>query len=165
MKITARMLLAMSTIFPEIALLSRIISIFIFLLVTFPVKGQTDSSNSTGVEIGGTIADDPPDFPGGYDAMFKYLDLKIKPPAGWRKDSINGKVFVQFLIKSNGDIVNPKLLKGLNPVLDSIALDAIRTMPKWVPAKLRGSPVDYEFNLPVQFGTPDKSKKKSRKNI
>jgi outer membrane biosynthesis protein TonB len=127
--------------------------------VSSAIFGQNNSSNSGIVEMGFTVVEEQPSFPGGVDSLQKYLTLKTKLPNNWRFDSINGKVFIEFLVESNGSISNPKILRGLNPILDSIAIGAIKVMPKWVPAKQRGEPVNCEFRLPILFGDQSKMKK------
>jgi len=119
------------------------------------VVGQIDSIRELGF-----VVEEQPTFPGGDEARIKYFHEHAKPPDNWRSDSINGKVFVTFLVKSDGTISNAKILRGLNPVLDSITLNAINVMPKWNPAKQRGVPVDCRFNLPVKFGNPPETKKR-----
>ncbi|MDD4604562.1 MAG: energy transducer TonB [Bacteroidales bacterium] len=138
----------------------RIISILILTSVATSVLCQNDSSDSHIIEIGWTVVEEQPSFPGGFDSLQKYLLLKTKPPNNWRFDSISGKVYVEFLVESNGSISKSKILRGLNPILDSIAICAIRTMPKWDPAKQRGKPIDCKFLLPIKFGVQSNIKRK-----
>lgn len=107
----------------------------------------------------GTFVEEMPQFPGGDDARIAFLKENIKLPNNWPPDSISGKVFVSFLVDEEGNIKFPCMLRGLNPILDSIAIATIRKMPKWIPAKQRGVPVRIQFNLPIKFG-PDYKKKK-----
>jgi len=101
---------------------------------------------------------DLPEFPGGDEALYKFIAEKKTYPPNWRKDSISGKVFLKFLIDSCGQIHNPEVIRGLNPVLDSIAINIIREMPNWNSAKQNGKPVSLEFVLPIRFGKPPEYK-------
>jgi len=109
--------------------------------------------------------EEPPTFPGGEKALFNFINSNKIYPANWCVDSIDGSVFVSFIVDSSGSILNPKVVRGLNPTLDSIALTIIRKMPKWSPGKQRNKPVAVQFNLPIKFGIENKeSKHKKRKN-
>ena len=112
----------------------------------------------------GTFVEEQPQFPGGDEARIAFLKENIKPPDNWPPDSITGKVFVTFLVDLEGNIKYPCILRGLNPILDSIAIATVRKMPKWIPAKQRGAPVKVLFNLPINFGQHQKEKKQRRVN-
>ena len=105
------------------------------------------------------IVESWPEFPGGEEARINYLKSNVQLPKNWNPDSIAGKVYIQFIVETNGNITNPKILRGLDPVLDSIALKAVRNMPKWIPAKQKGKPVACIFNLPNKIGTDSKKLK------
>ena len=60
-------------------------------------------------------------------------------------------VYVNFIIDQNGDIVNPKILQGLNDELDSLSLKYVREMPKWKPGEHLEKKVKYSYNLPIHF--------------
>ena len=142
--------------------MNKFLKIFSILFLTFISStsfSQNDSSHSQIVEIVNAV-EEQPSFPGGFDSLQKYLGFNTKLPDNWRFDSINGKVYVEFLVESNGSISKSKILKSLNPILDSIAIEAIKTMPKWVPAKQRGKPVDCLFILPIKFGVQSSNKRK-----
>jgi protein TonB len=100
-----------------------------------------------------------PEFPGGEAARVNFMKENIKFPANWPSDSIKGKVFTTFIIDENGNIKCPRILRGINSTLDSIAIAVIKKMPKWSPAKARGVSVSSAFNLPIIFGTKSKTKK------
>jgi TonB family protein len=138
--------------------LLQIFFIVILTVVSKNVIGQKDSvSNSFGELI--TVVEEQPGFPGGEEARKKYFHEHAKPPDNWRFDSISGKVFVTFIVHADGNISNARILRGLDKVLDSITIAAIIAMPKWIPAKQRGTPVDCSFNLPIPFGNQPELKK------
>ena len=86
-----------------------------------------------------------PSYPGGKQALLDFLKENIKYPEQAKKDSIEGQVVVSFIVKSDGSITNPQVVKSLHPLLDAEALRVINLMPKWKP----GSPSRYE--LPITF--------------
>jgi periplasmic protein TonB len=138
--------------------ITKIVFIGLFVLKSILGFSQTDSINLTPKELI-TIVESWPEFPGGEEARINYLKSNVQLPKNWNPDSIAGKVYIQFIVEVNGNITNPKILRGLDPVLDSIALQAVTNMPKWIPAKQKGKPVACIFNLPIKFGTDAKKKK------
>jgi hypothetical protein len=138
------------------------IKLFFVCTIILPsvVKSQCDSlhhylgnGKTDGIEIGGSVFEEPPQFPGGEEARIAFFKENIKLPDNWPPDSITGKVFITFLVDEEGNIKYPCILRGLNPILDSITISTIRKMPKWVPAKERGVPVIVQINFPIKFGS------------
>ena len=97
------------------------------------------------------VVEDAPEFPGGTEALLKYLRDHIKYPAICRENNIQGRVLVSFVVNKDGAIVEPEVVKGVNPSLDKEALRVISTMPKWKPGKQRGKEVRVKFTVPVNF--------------
>ena len=134
--------------------------VIIFLLPIF-ADGQCDSlpnNSNKGAHELITVVEEMPQYPGGDEARFTFFKENAKAPENWPSDSLWGKVFITFLVDKQGNIKFPCILRGFDPVLDSIALAAVKKMPKWIPAKQRGQPIECVFNLPISFGT-NKSKK------
>jgi protein TonB len=47
-----------------------------------------------------------PEFPGGMGELLKYLSGNIRYPKKARKNDVEGKVIVQFVVSKTGKIVN-----------------------------------------------------------
>jgi TonB family protein len=87
-----------------------------------------------------------------YNGLGQYIGTNIKYPESARKDSIEGRVLLKFIIKKDGTIINPKVVKSSdNAALDEEALRVIKSIPIMVPAKKNGEPVSTEFVLPITF--------------
>ena len=56
-----------------------------------------------------------------------------------------------FIVNKDGGIVEPEVIKGVNPSLDKEALRVISGMPKWKPGSQRGKPVRVKYTVPVNF--------------
>ena len=97
------------------------------------------------------VVEDQPEFPGGTAALLEYLRKNIKYPAICRENNIQGRVIVSFVVNKDGGIVDPEVIKGVNPSLDKEALRVISTMPKWKPGYQRGKPVRVKYTVPVNF--------------
>lgn len=92
-----------------------------------------------------------PEFPGGIEACYKYIEENINYPEDAKKQHINGKVYVQFIVKKDGTIANSHVIKGVHPLLDKEAIRVIESMPKWKPGEEKEVPVNVQYTLPVKF--------------
>lgn len=91
------------------------------------------------------------EFPGGLQAMMKFLQKNIKYPASAKRMGIEGRVFVKFIVDKEGGISNMEIVKGINADLDKEAMRVIKLMPPWKPGKQNGRAVKSQFVLPVYF--------------
>lgn len=97
------------------------------------------------------VVEEEPEFPGGIQALADYLRDNIKYPEACRKDSIQGRVFIRFVVEKDGSISGAKVLKGVHELLDAEAMRVISAMPKWKPGKLSGKTVRVQYVIPVNF--------------
>ena len=91
-----------------------------------------------------------PSFPGGEAELFKFLK-EIKYPRKARRNRIMGKVYVTFIINTEGHVVDAKILRGLGYGIDEEVLHVINKMPDWEPGKVNDRRVSVQYNLPVNF--------------
>ena len=96
-----------------------------------------------------TVVQDDPQFQGGMEALYKYLEDNIRYPRG--AGCVTGKVYVSFIVERDGSITNAHILKDLCDGCGEEALRLVNSMPKWIPGKQRGRPVRVQYNLPVSF--------------
>ncbi|MBO9614254.1 MAG: TonB family protein [Dyadobacter sp.] len=92
-----------------------------------------------------------PEYPGGNAEMFKFLGRNIKYPTKASKADVQGKVFVNFVVTSEGDIKDVKVLKGIGYGCDEEAVRVISKFPKWTPGKQDGKAVSVKFTVPINF--------------
>lgn len=97
------------------------------------------------------VVDVQPQFPGGEEARMQYLMNNIKYPQEARDESIEGTVYVQFIVEADGSITNAKVLRGIGGGCDEEALEVVENMPDWEPGKKDGEPVRTQFNMPIRF--------------
>tara|TARA_Y100000389_G_scaffold141494_1_gene139383 strand:- start:253 stop:888 length:636 start_codon:yes stop_codon:yes gene_type:complete len=97
------------------------------------------------------IVEEMPEFLGGVKKLYKYLGENINYPEQAKDFSIQGKVFVQFVVWKDGTIRDVKIVKGAHKLLNKEALRVINNMPKWKPGKQRGKNVNARFTLPIKF--------------
>lgn len=110
-----------------------------------------------------------PEFPGGQTELFKFIAQNTTYPAEAKSNGIEGTVYVNFVVDQNGIVTNVRVLREVDPLLDTEALRVINAMPNWTPGTQDGKPVRVSYNLPMRFKLTDgfkgkgKKKKKKRK--
>lgn len=96
-----------------------------------------------------------PSFPGGENAMMRWIMKNTDYPDLELKHNIGGRVTVTFIVEKNGSISNAKVVKGVSPGLDREAIKAVEKMPGWQPALQNGNPVRVRVVIPVLFKVVD----------
>ena len=97
------------------------------------------------------IVEDQPGFPGGQEALHRFLQQNIRFPAIAREAGIQGTVFVTFVVERDGSVTNVRVLRGIGGGCDEEAIRVVSMMPRWTPGKQRGRPVRVQFNMPIRF--------------
>lgn len=98
-----------------------------------------------------TVVEVMPEFPGGQNALLKYLAAEIKYPEAAKKKGIEGRVSCAFTVRKDGAISDVGIIRGVDPALDAEALRVIRSMPAWEPGRQRGKAVNVRYTVPVTF--------------
>lgn len=97
------------------------------------------------------IVEDMPEFPGGMAALQKFIAQSIKYPVIAQENGIQGKVFVNFVVNTDGSVTNAKIARGVDPSLDKEALRVVMTLPKWKPGRQGGKAVRVSYTVPINF--------------
>ena len=97
------------------------------------------------------VVEDMPSFPGGHDALFKFISEKLRYPKQAEEHGIQGRVICNFIVEKDGSISNIKVQKSVNPHLDAEAVRVLRLMPKWKPGHQNYTPVRVMYTVPVSF--------------
>lgn len=97
-----------------------------------------------------TTVEQMPEFPGGMNALFKYITANLKFPA-ISDVCVQGRVVLRFVVRKDGSIGDVEVLHSLHPSFDEEAVKVIRGMPRWTPGKQNGKPVAVYFTLPIRF--------------
>lgn len=96
-------------------------------------------------------ADVMPEFPGGVEALMKYMSKNTLYPLLAFQHNIQGRVLVSFTVDKDGNIVNPEIAISAHPLLDAAAINVVAYMPKWKPGKVNGKRVNVKYSIPVGF--------------
>ena len=98
------------------------------------------------------VVEDQPEFPGGMQALMKYLKDNIKYPSISRNNGSQGTALMAFTVNSDGSIQGIEVIKSSGDMyLDKEAVRVVGQMPKWSPGKQAGKAVRCWFTLPVMF--------------
>ena len=92
-----------------------------------------------------------PSYPGGEEALYKYLGENIQYPDVARDNNITGTVVIRFVVEKDGSITKAAIAREIGGGCGKEALRVVNSMPKWKPGKQSGKAVRTEFTLPVQF--------------
>lgn len=105
-----------------------------------------------------SVVEQMPEFPGGEDSLRIFIRRTIKYPDLARESSVEGTVYINFIIEKDGSVSNPKILRGIGSGCDEEAIRVIKLMPKWIPGKQYGKTVRVQYNLPIKFKLDDEKK-------
>jgi TonB family protein len=98
------------------------------------------------------VVEEMPSFQGkGGEGFREYLAKNIVYPEEAKKNSITGKVYVQFTVNTKGEVVDVKVVRSVSPGLDKEAVRVVESSPLWEPGKQKGKPVDVQFTFPIEF--------------
>lgn len=100
-------------------------------------------------------AETAPSYAGGEAAMTKYLQDNLVFPASAEDNGSEGTVFVDFIVGSNGAVreatATSYTYDEVDPAFQEEALRVVNLMPRWIPGRQHGKPVDVKFSVPVTF--------------
>ena len=105
------------------------------------------------------IAEEMPVFPGGEQAMMKFVAENINYPQEAKDKEIAGRVFVSFVVEKDGSVDEVKVMRGIGGGCDEEVVRVVKAMPKWKPGKQDGKPVRVNYMMPFNFklDTPQKT--------
>ncbi|MEQ8243506.1 energy transducer TonB [Fulvivirga sp.] len=98
-----------------------------------------------------TIVEEMPEPDGGIAGFYKYVQKNLKYPSQAKRMSIEGRVYVQFVINEKGELVDIAVIKGIGAGCDEEVMRIMEKAPKWNPGKQRGVPVRVKQVLPIEF--------------
>lgn len=107
------------------------------------------------------VVEEMPEFPeGGLPKLMEFIQQNVRYPQSALQSRLEGRVIVQVVIDKDGSVIQPKILRSINPVLSidnafcEEALRIVSIMPKWKPGSQHEIPVKVKFTFPVRFTLP-----------
>ncbi|WP_085537760.1 TonB family protein [Massilibacteroides vaginae] len=124
--------------------------------ITFRLSsgGNETASPNASNQIKGdvyTVVEEMPRFPGGEEALLKFINQGIKYPTDAQEGGKQGRVIVSFTVKKDGSVADVEVMRGVYPSLDKEAMRVIGTMPIWEPGKEKGQAVNVRYTVPITF--------------
>ncbi len=119
------------------------------------VVGETGAMPDDDMADVFVTVDEDPQFPGGMDALYKWLAEHIEYPQQAKENGIEGKVYVTFVVEKDGSITKPLLLRDIGGGCGQEVVRVVKMMPRWIPGMHHGEAVRVQFNIPVKFTLPD----------
>lgn len=98
-----------------------------------------------------THVEQMPKFPGGDAELYKFISKNLNYPAMAIENNVQGRVVVQFVVTKDGSIGNVKVVRSVDRDLDNEAIRVCKKLPKFIPGKQNGQPVNVWYTLPVTF--------------
>ncbi|WP_460503981.1 energy transducer TonB, partial [Hymenobacter agri] len=107
-----------------------------------------------------TYVEQMPQLPGGGNAqaIMQYLQSHIKYSEALAANPKEGSVFASFTVTKDGNVSDAKIVKGLSPDYDAAVLQAVQTMPRFIPGRQDGQVVAVSFTVPVRFAVAPTNK-------
>ena len=91
-------------------------------------------------------------FPGGQEALEKYLKAKLKFHKKSLKKVTNQRIILRFLIDKDGSVGKVEVVRSSgNKRIDKDAMRVVRKMPRWIPASECGKNIPVRYNLPISL--------------
>lgn len=131
-------------------------ALFILSFILLSCKPNPEQQNKPAQEHIFVNYEEPPKYPGGNEACFKFIEENLKYPAEAIAQKLEGRVIVQFIIDRDGSVIEPKVYRGVNPLLDQEAIRVVGSMPKWIPGKFKYELIRCKMVIPVTFSLKDK---------
>ena len=98
------------------------------------------------------IVEEMPKFHGvGAEQFREWIADHLEYPKKAERKGISGKVFVQFIVNSQGEVTGATVVKSVHPDLDAEAIRVTESSPQWTPGKQRGRNVSVQFTFPINF--------------
>lgn len=98
------------------------------------------------------LVEEKPKF-NGKDAneFSRWVNQRLDYPQVCIENGVQGRVTLEFTIKADGSLSDIKVLRGVDPALDSEAVRVVQSSPKWTPGRQRDRAVAVTYTFPVIF--------------
>jgi TonB family protein len=100
-------------------------------------------------------AEEDPSFNGGDTAMKEFLHDNVKFPKDAASEGLEGTVFIDFVVTSNGNVRDVTVMNISDEKVDQRFIDeavrVVKSMPRWLPGRQHGTAVNVSFSIPISF--------------
>ena len=129
-----------------------ILHILIFLCIQ-TVVGQSRTTTTSSRQVYEVQdIDNKPEFPGGAQAISKFIAANYRLPD---MDSYNGQVVVNFIVEIDGSLSDIYVVRDIGYGTGAEAARVFQKSPKWAPGILDGKPVRAKVAFPITLKSED----------
>ncbi|MEM7298277.1 MAG: energy transducer TonB [Bacteroidota bacterium] len=115
--------------------------LFTFFLLTLMLVASSQEVTESNAE-----------YPGGIKELYKYISEELVYPKTAKKQKIEGRVMLSFVIDTTGSVTDVEIVKGIGGGCDEEAVRVLKNIPeKFKPAYQKGKAVRVRMGLPIQF--------------
>ena len=137
--------------------------IFIFIILLIGCKQKSENLKELLIDSAETIVDtiekdsnfasyeELPKFRNGWEDFYAFLHKNIVYPKTAIEDSIQGKVYISFVVEEDGSVCNVEAIRSLRYDIDEECIKVISNSPKWKPGKINGKLAKSSCAVPVTF--------------
>ena len=118
------------------------------VVIQAPIAAPVEDPEESRIHV---VVERMPEFPGGEAAMNQFINRTIRYPVIAQENGIQGRVVVQFVVNTDGKIVDVEVVRGVEESLDREAIRVVKTMPPWTPGRQGGKAVRVKYTLPIRF--------------
>jgi protein TonB len=98
-----------------------------------------------------TYVEEMPTFPGGDEALYSFVGKQIVYPEIAKRAGVEGKLYIQFVVRTDGKVTDVTVQKGIGAGCDEEAVRVVKSMPNWKPGRQNGHPVNVRISIPIVF--------------
>lgn len=118
------------------------------VVIQAPIAAPVEDPEESRIHV---VVERMPEFPGGEAAMNQFINRTIRYPVIAQENGIQGRVVVQFVVNTDGKIVDVEVVRGVEESLDKEAIRVVKAMPPWNPGRQGGKNVRVKYTLPIRF--------------
>ncbi|KAF2509170.1 hypothetical protein EYY60_12345 [Flavobacterium zhairuonense] len=113
-----------------------------------PAGNSAATNNEDNVVYNAAGIDVKPDFPGGMDKFYQFVDSNFKTPEG-AKNIKGKKIYITFIVEKDGSLSDIKVLRDAGYETGTEAIRVLKTCPKWNPGENNGKKIRVLYSLPI----------------
>ena len=100
-----------------------------------------------------SFAEEMPEFPGGEEALLRFIKVNLEYPAREREEGISGSAIVSFVVDENGQVINVTAVRSSTRGFKSSSEEVVAQLPKFKPGRQSGKNVKVRMSVPIKFQT------------
>jgi len=131
--------------------MKKYLLLLVFFVASIAVKAQTRPDTIIRDKQVFTAVQFTPEFPGGEEALGKFLQANIRYPKADKKNNVQGKVYIQFVVERDGSLTDFMIIRAPTEAMGVEVQRVLSLSPNWKPGIQNDKPVRVQYTLPVNF--------------